>query len=123
MDQDKYWDESMGEISGFGGGYEAVCRAMVITGIRWIDGHPDADIQVSGFKGVFGLVTEESQDAKELVKAMMDAPVYLDGKKLQDRVRDDCTGAMHHAAINHVMAYKRLGWDEYKRQLQERKKD
>lgn len=116
MSETKQWEDAMGEISGFGGDYEAVCRAMVLAGIAWIDAHPDADLQFQGFKNVFGLVTEESADARALVKAMMDAPV----PGVQERVGDDCTGAMHHAAVNHVMAYKRLGWQEYQRQLRER---
>ena len=119
---EKAWTDDMGEISGFGGGYEAVCRAMVMAGIRWIDEHPSASLTFQGFKDVFGLVTEESADAKALVKAMMDAPVLLDGQQLQARVGDDCTSAMHHAAVNHVVVYKRLGWDAYTQELREREK-
>ncbi len=114
----KAWDESMGEISGFGGGYEAVCRAMVLAGIAWIDQHPQAEIIFGGFKNVFGLVTEENEDAKALTAAMMDAPV----PGVQARAGDDATGAMHHAAVQHCLAYKRLGWDEYVRQLVAREK-
>ncbi len=119
----KEWSDDMGEISGFGGGYEAVCRAMTLAGIAWIDEHPDCDLQYKGFKNVYGIVMEDSPDCKEFEKAMMDAPVMLDGKQLQKRVGDDCTGAMHHAAVSHCLAYKRLGWDEYRKQLTEREKD
>lgn len=118
----KVWSDDMGEISGFGGGYEAVCRAMVLAGIAWIDAHPDATLAYSGFKNVFGLIQETTEDAKALEAAMMNAPVYLNGEKIQDHVRDDCTGAMHHAAVQHCLAYKKFGWDEYQRQLRERPK-
>jgi hypothetical protein len=118
----RQWNEDMGEISGFGGGYEAVCRSMVLAGIQWIDEHPEADPHFRGFKNIYGLLMEDNDDAKEMVKAMMDAPVFFEGKKIQERVRDDCTGAMHQASSSHVLAYKRLGWDEYCKELREREK-
>lgn len=114
------WKESMGEISGFGGGYEAVCRAMVLAGVEWMENNPDKKPRFRGFEGVFGLAIEDNNDAKELEKAMMDAEVWHNGEKIQDRVGDDCTGAMHHAAINHIMWCARNGWDEYVRVLEER---
>lgn len=116
----KTWTDDMGEISGFGGGYEAVCRAMVLAGIHWVDEHPDAVLTYEGSPQIFGVIVETSADAKALEAAMMDAPVLVAGEQIQAHVKDDCTGAMHHAAVNHVMAYKRLGWDEYARQLRER---
>jgi hypothetical protein len=116
----KEWSEDMGEISGFGGGYEAVCRAMVLAGIRWVDEHVTAEPQFHGYKGIYGVLTEDNDDANAMVAAMMDAPVYHEGKKIQEHVKDDCTGAMHQASCSHVMAYKRLGWDEYCRQLRDR---
>lgn len=117
----KQWDEAMGEISGFGGGYEAVCRAMVLAGIEWIDKNPHAPLHYKGFKDVYGIVIgEDSPHIAHFEDAMMSAPVIFDGKVIQKQVRDDCTGAMHHAAVSHCLAYKRLGWDEYKKQLIER---
>lgn len=113
------WSEEMGEISGFGGGYEAVCRAMVLAGIRWVDEHPNDDPLVKSFKGVFGVAVSENDPAKMLEAAMMNAPVVLGGKVIRARAGDDCTGAMHHAAMGHVLAYRRLGWDEYVRQWKE----
>lgn len=107
----KTWTDDMGEISGFGGGYEALCRAMALAGINWLDEHPNASPSYKGFKGVFGLITEDNDDAKELEKAIMG----VDGAT-------DCAGAMHHAAVNHCLAYKRLGWDEYCNQLRSNKK-
>ena len=119
---DKIWGDDMGEISGFGGGYEAVCRAMVLAGISWVDAHQAVNPVFRGFKNVFGIAMEENEDAKALTKAMMDAPVFHDGKKIQDRAGDDCTGAMHQAAVGHVLAYKRLGWEQYRNELIEREK-
>jgi hypothetical protein len=119
---DRVWKETMGEISGFGGGYEATCRAMVLAGIAWVDAHPEADPQAHSFKGIYGIAVEDNEDAKAMVEAMMNTPVYLDGKKIQERARDDCTGAMHQATLSHVFAYRRLGWDEYVRQLEQRER-
>lgn len=104
----KTWTDDMGEISGFGGGYENVCRAMVLAGIQWIDEHPDADPKFHGYNGIYGIITEDNDDAKALTAAVVAA------------ANGDCTGAMHQASVGHVMAYKRLGWDEYSKQLRER---
>lgn len=118
----KAWSDDMGEISGFGGSYEAGCRAMVLAGIKWIDEHPDADPHFRGYEGVYGILTEDNDDAKALTKAVMDAEfVFENGRKI--RCGDEATGAMHHATMGHVLAYKRLGWDEYCKQLREREKD
>lgn len=106
----KTWSDDMGEISGMGGGYEAACRSMVLAGIKWIDEHPDADPHFRGYKNIYGIINEENDDAKALTAAIL---VPVDG---------DCTGAMHQASIGHVLAYKRLGWDAYCKELREREK-
>lgn len=105
------WKESMGEISGFGGGYEAACRSMVLAGIAWIDANPEADPQFHGFRGIYGVIQEDNADAEALTKAIIDAS------------GGDATGAMHQASVSHVLAYKRLGWDEYVRQLETRERE
>lgn len=105
---EKVWDDAMGEISGFGGGYEDCCRAMVLAGIKWLDEHPTADPQFHGYRGVYGVITEDNEDAKSLTAAVITP------------ANGDCTGAMHQASIGHCLAYKRLGWEEYRRQLIER---
>jgi hypothetical protein len=116
------WTEDMGEISGFGGTYEAGCRAMVFAGMKWCDEHPDADPQFRGFKGVYGVISDENDDAKALTKAVIDAPITVDGK--ETTVGEyGATGAMHQAAISHVMFYRAHGWDEYCRQLRTRERD
>lgn len=96
-------------ISGFGGGYEATCQKMVIAGMEYWDSNPDFDPKYKGFKGVFGVLVDDNADAKELDRILVDA------------ADNDCTGAMHQAAVSHIFAAKRLGWDEYLRQLAERK--
>lgn len=102
----EYTDE-MREISGLGGGYEATCRAMVVAGCEWCDDHPDADPQFKGYEGIYGIITEENDDAKALSDAIV---AVTDG---------DCTGAMRQASVTHVMAVRRLGWDKYVEEMVE----
>lgn len=104
---ERVWSEDMGEISGFGGGYEATCRAMVFAGMDWFDQHPDAAPIFQGFKNIYGIIMEENQEAKDLTAAIV-APA-----------QGDCTGAMHQASVSHCLAYKRLGWEAYCTQLRE----
>ena len=95
------WTEGMDEISGFGGGYEKCCRAMLDAALQWLDAHPDADPKFKGNSQVYGLILEDNEDAKALSKAAL---VPSDG---------DATGAMHHAAINHSLWVQKNGWDAY----------
>lgn len=104
---ERTYTDDMGEISGFGGGYEAACRAMVLAGLDWWDAHPNADPQFHGFKGIYGIIEEDNEDAKALSKAVLAAC-------------DGCTGAMHQAAISHVFAAHRLGWDAYCAEMRKR---
>jgi hypothetical protein len=90
----------MRQISGFGGGYEIACRQMVLAGLRWLDEHPNTDPQFRGYKNIVGVVSEENADAESLSTAVLSAC-------------DGCSGAMHDAAINHVLWIKAHGWDEY----------
>lgn len=103
------WTEDMDEISGFGGGYERTCRAMVSAGCNWLSERSDADPQFHGFKGVYGVIAEDNEDAKTLSKVVLDAS------------GGDCTGAMHQAAIGHIFAWRRLGsWLAYQREMRTR---
>lgn len=112
----RQWDEDMGEISGFGGSYEQGCRAMVLAGINWLDEHPNAQPQFKGSPQIFGVVLENNPDAEALTNAIMSAEITDENGKVM-KCREEATGAMHHAAVNHCLAYKKLGWDEYRRQL------
>ncbi len=91
----------MGEISGFGGGYEAACRQMLRQALEWWDAHPDADPQYQGFRNVFGLVADTNDDARALDKAMM------------ANVEGGPTGAMHQAVLGHTFFIRKNGWEAY----------
>lgn len=82
----------MGEISGFGGGYEDCCQDMLEAGMLWLEQHSGADLKMSTYNNVFGILNTESDDAKELEKAVLAA------------AKGEATGAMHHAVMS------RLGW-------------
>lgn len=104
----RVFDSAMGEISGFGGGYEETCRKMALAGMKWLDEHSSADPQFHGYTGIYGVISDDNDDAKVLTKAIIDAS------------GGDCTGAMHQACVSHVMAYKRLGWDGYRAEMLKR---
>lgn len=100
--------DDMQELSGFGGGYEAGCRKMVVAGLRWWDAHPDADPKFVGWKGIFGVLAENNADAEALTKVITDA-------------EDGCTGAMHQAAIGHILWIRRHSWLAYVAESKARK--
>lgn len=101
----------MGEISGFGGGYEQTCRNMLAAALDWFEAHPDADPQFHGYKGIYGVITEDNADAKALTKAIIDA------------ADNDATGAMHHAVVTHALKIRERGWDWYVAEMSKPCKD
>ena len=104
---EKYvFEEGMGEISGMGGGYEQECRDMLKAGLEYLDAHPNSVPKFHGYKGVYGLISEDNEDAKALSKALMD-------------VAKDCTGAMHQAVISSILWIWKNGWDEYVKKMEE----
>lgn len=103
----------MREISGFGGGYEAVCRSMVLAGVEWLSKNSTAAPLVSYYRNITGLHNNENVDAEKLEAAMLDAPVFLNGKQIQKRAGDDCTGAMAQYSISHALRIKAIGWEPY----------
>ena len=94
------FEEGMAEISGFGGNYEDICRRMVKDGLEWLDEHPTADPKFLRYEGIYGIISTDNEDAKNLSKAVT-ASV------------NDCTGAMHQATISHILHIKEVGWDIY----------
>jgi hypothetical protein len=102
------WTPDMGEISGFGGGYEQTCRNMVASGMAWLDAHPDADPKFRGYKGVYGVLSDDNVDAK----ALSEAVVAGSG--------GDCTGAMHQATVSACLFIRTNGWDRYCEEMRRR---
>ena len=101
----------MGEISGFGGGYEQTCRNMLAAGLEWLDAHPFSVPQFQGIRGVYGIISEDNPDAEQLSAAVVAA------------ANGDCTGAMHQAVISHCLYVRKFGWDAYCAEMRKRDQD
>lgn len=95
------WQEGMGEVSGFGGGYEAACRAMVKAGCDWLDAHPEAEPKFHGYTNIYGVISEDNDDAKSLSAAVVAGS------------GGDCTGAMHQATVSACLYIRKNGWEKY----------
>lgn len=91
----------MGEISGFGGGYEACCRKMLKAALEWFDANPDAEPEFRSYEGVYGVLPPNNEKAEELSKAVIEAS------------GNDCTGAMHQAVIQSAFWILQNGWEKY----------
>ena len=107
----------MGEISGFGGGYEETCQNMLETGVGWLMDNPDKreKIKVYVHPGVYGVVglREEGNDDPDPTAA----------EELSDfieSVTEDCTGAMHQAVMTRLNWIAVHGWEKYVRALESR---
>ena len=95
------WEPGMGQISGFGGGYEDACRNMLYSGLAWLDDQdPEPNLKGSTYTNVFGIFNAESKDAKALEDAVVAG-------------QPDCSGAMHHACMNACFFIAKNGWVKY----------
>lgn len=103
--------EEMGEISGFGGGYESCCQDMLEAGVKWLAERPDANLEGHSFKGIYGIMVPDSDDAKELDKVVIDAS------------GGEASGAMHHAVMSRLFFISKNGWDVYAEKVTEAQKD
>jgi hypothetical protein len=105
----------MGEISGFGGGYEALCQDMLEAGAKWIvatQAKRTVHLKGHSYEGVTGIMVPDSDDAKALEKAMMAAD--------KDKA---ATGAMHHVVMSRLFYIEANGWEKYCERLREREAD
>jgi hypothetical protein len=92
----------MGEISGFGGGYEDCCQDMLEAGVLWLEANPQrGELKGQTIKDVYGIFDATSDDAKALEAAV------LAGAK------GEATGAMHHAVMSILFWISAHSWDEY----------
>ena len=94
--------QDMGEISGFGGGYERCCQDMLEAGVKFlIEKQGAADFRVLENPNIYGIVKLEGADSEALEKAV------LEGAK------GGATGAMHHAVMVRLAYIAKKGWKEY----------
>lgn len=101
--------EDMGEISGFGGGYETCCQDMLEAGMKWLSKHPKAILEGRVFQNIYGLLKADSPDAKQLEAVVLRA------------ANGEATGAMHHAVMSRLFWISENGWDAYCSELMSRK--
>jgi len=103
--QKKYpWTTAMREISGIGGDYEEACRKMVYGGLVYLECKSEVDLKATTYRNVYGLLTADSPDAKELEKAIV-AEVT------------DCSGVMLHDAMQHCFFIAKNGWTKYTEEM------
>lgn len=101
------WEEGMGEISGFGGGYEEACRNMLYSGLAYLDSNPNADLKAIEYANIYGFLTPDSKEAMELSDVL-------------DAAEPGCSGAMHSTAMQHCMYIATNGWNKYSSEMKKR---
>lgn len=95
--------KEMGEISGFGGGYEEACQTMLDRGVRWLLLNPNKKPAIKEYTNLYGVLADENSDAEELSK------VITEGL--------DVTGAMHQTVMTRLMFICDNGWNRYCEEL------
>lgn len=103
--------EEMGEISGFGGGYEEACQDMLEAGVKWLLANKPESLVMKESPNIFGIILTEGDEAEALSKAVIDAS------------GGEATGAMHHAVMSRLHYINANGWDAYVKVLLERDKN
>ena len=107
--------DDMGEISGFGGGYEQCCQDMLAAGVQWLEANKGRDITAGrlqatsagpdGTSGTtlefYGVLQVDGADGKALERVILDA------------AKGEATGAMHQAVFERLMWIAEHGWDAY----------
>ena len=86
------------DISGFGGAYEATCQKMLLSGVKFLNEHPNFDFRVySPGPQEFGLIIGEGETAEALDKAISEGV--------------EPSGAMHQGVISHLAYIHLHGYD------------
>lgn len=98
----------MGEISGFGGGYEEACQNMLHAGVAWMIEKKvgSNDIKAHTFEGIYGLITSDNKTAEELEQTI--------GRAAGE---GGCTGAMVQAVMTRCIWIASHSWEEYCKEL------
>jgi len=107
------WIPEMGEISGFGGGYEDACRRMMQAGVTYREQTP-VDVAALAVLVTLPRATEEgSEDEAVAAQRAVGKAAYA---RLQDAVaaaEDGCSGAMVGASSQHAWIVFSQGWAVY----------
>lgn len=99
----------MGELSGFGDGYEDLCRAMLRAGLQWLDDHPNV-VVIRGIDGVLGFAGGDPDDDVNGLLALL---YEAGGSKTSVRMVEVVTHALGYVLDNgwpaFVVAMKQRG--------------
>lgn len=98
------WTPEMGEISGFGGGYEEACQKMTRAGVAWLEAEPRR------------LDTLTRLDAPEEERNT----VYRALQDCVEAAEEGSSGAMTSAAAKHALRIAADGWPAYVTKMVER---
>lgn len=95
--------DDMGEISGFGGGYEACCQDMLEAGVNWLTNYAGGkpELRMLTHPQVYGVLIADNEATKELETVVLAA------------ANGEATGAMHHAVMSRLGWIAMNGWDAY----------
>lgn len=110
------------EMSGMSDSYEEACQEMLQAGYEYLLAHPDSELKGSRPTGMikdvkidtFGMFDPENEETEQLSEVVINAV-------------DDCTGAMEHAVMNHLLYISKHGlegwWKKAKEKGQTYKRD
>lgn len=101
----------MVNISGFPSPYESSCQIMLQKGYEWIVTQKDVDLKATTYQNVYGLLTPESDDAKELSEV------------ITNDIPGGVTGAMHQAVMSHLIYIAKHGVDEWRDYVHKKRAD
>lgn len=104
------WTDDMDEISGFGGGYEAHCRALALECVKWLEANRAALVFNDDGSFRFGGADEEAKAAYDRMCDHIDA---VTGHQ--------STGAQVGAAASHGCYIFARGWEAYAARMRQRK--
>jgi len=89
------------DLSGFGGGYEAMCQTMLWRGVLHLaEVRPSLEMWkgAKSYTNIYGLLFTEGVELKALEKSML-------------HPGDDATGAMHQCVMGHLRQIHEHGVD------------
>jgi hypothetical protein len=98
------WGKEMGLIAECDSECGAGCTQMVLDGVFWLLGHPKANPKFAGFKGKYGIISQDNGDAHQLRAAIIEN-------------NPEATDVMIKTCIAHVMYIHRHGTDKYMEEL------
>ena len=95
------------DLSGMGGGYEAMCQLMLWRGIKYLEAERPDPAMWDGakeYQNIYGVMITEGKDLKRLESVII-------------QKGDDCTGAMHQCVMGHLRFIHKNGLPKWEEEL------